>query len=259
MGDVEDGELKALSELVDDVEDLEPDRDVEHRDRLVCEQHARPDRERARDRDALALAARELVWVPPEELLGGREVDLLEQPRELGRNTCTPLLALVKPHGPLQRIAHLVHGVERCERILEEQLHVALVAPERPRRWMGRRSARRAGPGPPSGPPGRRGASRRSTCPSRSRRRARRSRSGRAAARRCEPPRARSREGPVRSGSPSRAPAPRGRAGRAPPRPSDRSRPPIAWLTASSRCPTRNRRRTRPAVRPPRSGRTGRR
>ena len=90
---------------------------------------------------------------------------------------------------------------------------------------MERRSARRAGPGRPLGPPGPPGASRRSTCPSRSHRRARRSRSGTAAARHCVPPRAPSREAPFRSGSPSRAPAPRGRAGRAPPQPSDKSRP----------------------------------
>ena len=47
----------SLADVGEQVEDLRLDRDVERGDRLVEDQHARLGRERARDRDALALAA----------------------------------------------------------------------------------------------------------------------------------------------------------------------------------------------------------
>ena len=57
VGDVQDGELEPGAQLIDQVEHLEADRDVEHRDRLVGEQDARLGRECPRDRHALALPA----------------------------------------------------------------------------------------------------------------------------------------------------------------------------------------------------------
>ena len=71
MRDVQDRELELRAQLVEQVEDLEADRDVEHRDRLVGQQHPRPRGERARDRDTLALAAGQLVREPARELLVG--------------------------------------------------------------------------------------------------------------------------------------------------------------------------------------------
>ena len=50
-------------QVAQQVEDLRLDRDVERGDRLVGDDHLRLQRERARDADALALAARELVRV----------------------------------------------------------------------------------------------------------------------------------------------------------------------------------------------------
>ncbi len=55
--DVEERDAKLALELQDQVEDPDADRDVEHRDRLVAQDHARLDRERACDRHALALSA----------------------------------------------------------------------------------------------------------------------------------------------------------------------------------------------------------
>ena len=54
------------------VQDLRLDRDVERGDRLVADDELRAERERARDADALALAARELVRValPPRRRAG---------------------------------------------------------------------------------------------------------------------------------------------------------------------------------------------
>ena len=51
-----------------EVEDLRAHRDVERRDRLVADDQRRVGRERPRDRDALALAARELQRAPLAEV-----------------------------------------------------------------------------------------------------------------------------------------------------------------------------------------------
>ena len=57
MGDVEDREVKPVAEVLQQVEDAQADRDVEHRDRLVGEQHLGVGGEGAGDGDALALPA----------------------------------------------------------------------------------------------------------------------------------------------------------------------------------------------------------
>ena len=57
MGDVEDREVLLVAKVGEQVEHAQADRDVEHRHRLVGDQHARPDRQRASDGDALPLAA----------------------------------------------------------------------------------------------------------------------------------------------------------------------------------------------------------
>ena len=57
--DEEVGEPELLLQALEEVEDLRLHRDVERRDGLVADQDFRADGERAGDRDALALAARE--------------------------------------------------------------------------------------------------------------------------------------------------------------------------------------------------------
>ena len=59
-----------LAQAVEDVEHACPHRDVEHRNRLVCDEHFGLEDERRGDRDPLALAARELVRITVEEELG---------------------------------------------------------------------------------------------------------------------------------------------------------------------------------------------
>ena len=85
--DVEEGDLLALLELADEVEDPEPDRHVEHRDRLVREHDLRLDGKRAGDRHALALTARQLVRVLPGHVGGGHEANRLEEVAERDRST----------------------------------------------------------------------------------------------------------------------------------------------------------------------------
>ena len=69
----------AAPQAVEQVEDARAHRDVEHRDGLVGDEQLRLEHERRRDRDALPLAARELVRVAVEEELGGREPGALER------------------------------------------------------------------------------------------------------------------------------------------------------------------------------------
>ena len=54
----------SLLQVLEQVEDLRLDRDVERGDRLVADDEVRVQGERARDADALALAAGELVRIP---------------------------------------------------------------------------------------------------------------------------------------------------------------------------------------------------
>ena len=66
---------RSLLEVEHQVEDPDPDRDVEHRDRLVGEDHRRLDGKRAGDRDALPLAAGELVRILRRDRLRRDETD----------------------------------------------------------------------------------------------------------------------------------------------------------------------------------------
>ena len=61
------GEAEPVLQVAQQVEDLRADRDVERGDRLVADDELRLDRQRARDRDALALAAGKLVRVAARE------------------------------------------------------------------------------------------------------------------------------------------------------------------------------------------------
>jgi len=60
------------------IQEVDLQRDVEHRRRLVADDEVRVQHERLRHPDALALPTRQLVRVLVEELLGGRQPDLLQ-------------------------------------------------------------------------------------------------------------------------------------------------------------------------------------
>ena len=64
------GEPEPLLQVDHQVDDLRLDVDVERGDRLVGDDEIGLDRERARDRDALALAAGELVRIALGRLAG---------------------------------------------------------------------------------------------------------------------------------------------------------------------------------------------
>ena len=173
VGHVEEREPVPFLELEDQVEDPDPDRDVEHRGRLVGDDHRRLDRQRACDRDALPLAAGQLVRVLRGDPLGRHQADRLEQ-------LVHPLFQLSVRHqavdlqGPRDVVADRLDRVQRPERILEDHLHLRAVAQDVGARALardvaavehdaaGRRASRGAGAG-----------ARRCSCRCRSRRRAR--------------------------------------------------------------------------------------
>ncbi len=123
---VEKRDVPVALQIEDQVEDPEPDRDVEHRRRLVGEDHLRLDRERARNGDALALAAGELVRVLLRDLLGRHEPDRVEQ-----------LVHAVEHvglrHDPVDQqrprdvVVDALGRIERRERVLEDHLHARAV------------------------------------------------------------------------------------------------------------------------------------
>ena len=118
-------------QLHDEVQDLRLHADVERADRLVRDDELGVQRQRAGDRDALALAARQLVRIAAHE--AARQVHPVEELRDaladrgaLGQ----PVVA--------DRLRHLVDQlhlrVERGERVLKDHLHLAPRPAQRARR-----------------------------------------------------------------------------------------------------------------------------
>ena len=119
VGDEEIGEVELLLQVHEQVEHLGLDRDVERRDRLVGDQDARAQHERAGDGDALALAAGEHVRVAgvvlgPQAHLGHH---LLGTFAALGGRQ-----ARVDDQGLLQDRAHFLARIERAVGVLEHDL-----------------------------------------------------------------------------------------------------------------------------------------
>src|SRR6185369_8000541 len=100
------------------------------RDRLVGHQQLGLERERARDADALALAARELVRIALER--AGVHADQLHQPAcALQRRGARQAVV----HRPLdERFAHGAARIERAVRVLEDDLHAPAQQAQRARR-----------------------------------------------------------------------------------------------------------------------------
>ena len=129
VGDEDVGQRELVLEVVEQVDDLGLDRHVERRDGLVGDDQARVERERARDADALALAARELVRVAVVVL--GREADDVHQLLHAPLGVAARLAVDHERVGDDR--AHALARVERGVRILEDHLHLAPQRPQRPR------------------------------------------------------------------------------------------------------------------------------
>src|SRR5918999_540115 len=116
------GELEVVLEVVEQVDNLGLNRHVEGRHRLVEHNQPRLQREGPRHPDALALAARELVRKPVHVLL--LEPDLAKQLPNLRLHVLAVRAVETQRHPDY--LPHPLAGIERCERVLEHHLHLAL-------------------------------------------------------------------------------------------------------------------------------------
>ncbi len=124
--DVEERDAALLLEPDHQVQDPDPDRDIEHARRLVREHHRRFDGENARDRDALTLPAGKLVRVLRRHLLGRHEPDRAQQLLD-ALVDLAPRDDAVDAQRALEMVADRLDRVQRPERILEDHLHLRAV------------------------------------------------------------------------------------------------------------------------------------
>ncbi len=116
-------QIKALANIVEQIEHLGLDRDVECRDRLVRDQHLWLHSQSPGDADALALSARELVRESVKRL--ERQANYAHQISRPVKRLC---LADTKIHRPFDN--RLTNGAARIQRavgILKDDLDVAPV------------------------------------------------------------------------------------------------------------------------------------
>ena len=116
------GEAEVALQRLEEVDDLRADRHVERRDGLVEDDHLRVEGERARESDPLALAARELVREAVRVF--GAEAHRAQQLVDPAA-TLTALVEVVHAQRLRHDLAHRHARVERCVRILEDDLQLA--------------------------------------------------------------------------------------------------------------------------------------
>src|SRR5262249_31714629 len=117
------GELEALAQILEQIDDLCLNGYVEGGHRLVADDELGIERKRPRDPDALALPARHLVRIA----IGEIRIEAADR-QKLAHSRCTPpRIALDGMH--LHRlgddVAHLHARVERAVRVLEDDLNAA--------------------------------------------------------------------------------------------------------------------------------------
>ena len=134
VGDVDQRDAEFVVELAQAPEDGGAERCVDHRDRLVGDDHARPDQERARHHDPLPLAAAQLMRIAAERLLRPQADGLqrsLDQPARFA--PCEAAKPEIDDRG-LEDVIDLVERVVGFEGVLEDHLDVAAEVPAA-RRW----------------------------------------------------------------------------------------------------------------------------
>src|SRR5260370_9219164 len=130
------GEAEIALELLKKIHDLRGDTDIESRNRFIGDNELRPQGESAGDADALALATGELVRVAAR----GRFIHsngTQKFPHALAAGIAAEVFAsnflmkrlLMKNKQLSDHVLYPVTRVERTERILEDNLHVAAKTP----------------------------------------------------------------------------------------------------------------------------------
>ena len=129
VGDEQVGQAQLLLQIVQQVEDLGPDRDVQRRDRLIGDHESRVEDQRPGDVDPLPLATGERVRVAPHVLRW--QPDPAEHLRD-------PVLKLgtagdaVRPERIADDLQQRHPGVEGRERVLEDDPDLSLVGAQLP-------------------------------------------------------------------------------------------------------------------------------
>src|SRR5271165_4224067 len=119
------GQRELALELLQQVHNLRADADIQRRNRLVGHDESRPQDQRARNPNALTLAAAELVRVAPQ----GGGVESYSAQRFGGVLTaCRAAVAAVDGQRFADGLLNRHSGIERAERVLEDNLHVAAQA-----------------------------------------------------------------------------------------------------------------------------------
>src|SRR3989449_5216330 len=121
-GDEEVGEPELRLEVFEQVDDLRLDGHVQGRDGLVRDDELRAHRERARDADALALTAGELVRVPTQVV--GRQADGVEELDDALFPQLPRRGELVNHEGLADDRPDRHSRIERRVRVLEDDLHL---------------------------------------------------------------------------------------------------------------------------------------
>ena len=137
VGDVEEGDAAFVLQAAHQVEDRQADRHVEHRGRLVGDDQLGADRERPGKVDALALAARELVRIFADGLLG-IELDLGLRMRRTA-SSVSPSACPWSLSGRARWWRTVWVGLRAENGILEDHLHGARHRPARLSAVDGRR------------------------------------------------------------------------------------------------------------------------
>ncbi len=144
--DEEHAHAPACALLAEHADDLGLRGDVEGRGGLVAHQQSRRRRERTRDHDALQHAARELVRILAQVLLGARQAHGGEQfDGACSRGIRRPSLG--QPQRFCQVVADGAHRVDAGARVLEDHGRAVTAEPAQRRgRWRSARPPRRARP-----------------------------------------------------------------------------------------------------------------
>src|SRR5438105_5680065 len=128
MRDEEQGKPLLVFEAQQQVQHIETDRDIQHGDRFISQQHLRSRGQSTRNSHTLALPAAQLMRILRDELLGRTQADAIEQRQHLFPLFSRIVYMTMQPQWSTQVIADVMHRVERGEWVLEDYLHMAAIS-----------------------------------------------------------------------------------------------------------------------------------
>ena len=148
MGDIDHGNAVLVTQSGQQVEDLGPDRDIQHGNGLVGNQEDRIQDERTRDDHPLSLSTRELLGIAPQKARSRFEASILEGGGHHGEFLFVAGGYAVHTkrlgYGAKNRLA----GIERFIGVLEDQLHLSTELPPAAPPWARAPGARGLDPAP---------------------------------------------------------------------------------------------------------------